>query len=205
MAVLILPSISLYVVWETESETQALWNDLIKGGFAMMELAAYDWSKKYGWLQDKFGISWQIAFGTPGPGKIRSHLRFYSQASNLAELKAVSFYTSIFDNSSVNHIVRYEPAEGGLEGTVKHAQFSLNDFELMAMDSSAPHGLFSTKRFHSWYHVIPRKRLTIIGTNLPKTEKKAGVDGLMINLACRGKSYPPYWVNRWATPPVQNG
>src|SRR5436190_16783521 len=49
------PSISFYVVCETMEETDAVWKKLNEGGTVLMPLDKYDWSEKYGWVQDKFG------------------------------------------------------------------------------------------------------------------------------------------------------
>jgi uncharacterized glyoxalase superfamily protein PhnB len=36
---------------------------VIGGGMALMELGSYSWSKKYGWVQDKYGVTWQLFLG----------------------------------------------------------------------------------------------------------------------------------------------
>lgn len=54
------PSISFGVFFKTKEEVDALWNQLIQGGKALMEIDAYPWSDRYGWVQDRFGVSWQI-------------------------------------------------------------------------------------------------------------------------------------------------
>ena len=57
------PSISFYTVCETEAEIDATWQQLSEGGMVLMALDKYPWSPKYGWVQDRFGISWQLAMG----------------------------------------------------------------------------------------------------------------------------------------------
>jgi predicted 3-demethylubiquinone-9 3-methyltransferase (glyoxalase superfamily) len=54
------PSMSLFVSLDTESELDKLYAALSEGGQALMPLAAYPFSKKYGWVNDKFGVSWQL-------------------------------------------------------------------------------------------------------------------------------------------------
>ena len=56
------PSVSVFVQCETEEEINTLFNQLVEGGFAMMALGNYGFSKKFGWVTDKFGISWQLNF-----------------------------------------------------------------------------------------------------------------------------------------------
>ncbi|WP_223068955.1 VOC family protein [Paenibacillus caui] len=54
------PSISLYVTCETEEEIDRVFGKLSEGGSVLMPLAAYPFSKKFGWLTDPFGVSWQL-------------------------------------------------------------------------------------------------------------------------------------------------
>jgi predicted 3-demethylubiquinone-9 3-methyltransferase (glyoxalase superfamily) len=133
------PSISFFVVCETEAETDDVWQKLVDGGNVMMALDKYDWSKKYGWLQDCFGISWQVSYGKISDvgQKFTPSLLFTGEQHGKAEA-AVNFYTSVFDNSSITGILKYTAGENQAEGTVKHAQFSLSGQIFMAMESM-PH------------------------------------------------------------------
>jgi predicted 3-demethylubiquinone-9 3-methyltransferase (glyoxalase superfamily) len=54
------PSTSLYVACQTEPEIDTLYKKLIEGGSALMELAKYPFAEKYGWVNDKYGVSWQL-------------------------------------------------------------------------------------------------------------------------------------------------
>jgi predicted 3-demethylubiquinone-9 3-methyltransferase (glyoxalase superfamily) len=54
------PSISLYVKCDTEEEIDELFEKLSQDGEVLMPLAAYPFSAKFGWVQDKFGVSWQL-------------------------------------------------------------------------------------------------------------------------------------------------
>src|ERR1051326_7980983 len=56
------PSISMFVVFDTEAEIKAVWNKLIDGGKALMPYDTYPWAKKYGWLEDRYGLSWQLSW-----------------------------------------------------------------------------------------------------------------------------------------------
>src|SRR6478752_10358786 len=57
------PSISFYYICETVQELELIWQAFTKGGKIMMPLDTYPWSERYGWITDRFGISWQLAFG----------------------------------------------------------------------------------------------------------------------------------------------
>ena len=133
------PSISFFVVCETEHETDTVWQKLVEDGTVLMALDKYDWSAKYGWLQDRYGISWQISQGKISEvgQKFTPSLLFTGEQNGKAEA-AINFYTSIFDNSSITGILKYTAGDNDAEGTVKHAQFSLNKQVFMVMDSSQP-------------------------------------------------------------------
>ncbi len=134
------PSISFFVVCETEKEVDDAWNKFLDGGSVLMPLDKYWWSDKYGWLQDKFGVSWQLSLGKMEDvgQKFSPLLMFTGKMAGKAE-EAIGFYTSIFDNSGIMGIARYEKGEPDVEGTVKHGQFNLGKNVFMALDSSLPH------------------------------------------------------------------
>ncbi|HET7115322.1 MAG TPA: VOC family protein [Hanamia sp.] len=131
------PCISFFVTCETEEQLDALWKKLSEGGITLMELNSYPFSKKYGWVQDKFGLSWQLNF-TGDKQKINPLLMFTGNQAGNAE-EAIHFYVSLFKNSEIVNIVHYQKGQGEPEGNVVHARFSLNGEEFMAMDSSIKH------------------------------------------------------------------
>jgi predicted 3-demethylubiquinone-9 3-methyltransferase (glyoxalase superfamily) len=54
------PAISLYVTCETEEEIDRLFEKLSQDGNVYMPLTAYPFSAKFGWVGDKYGVSWQL-------------------------------------------------------------------------------------------------------------------------------------------------
>ena len=54
------PSFSIYVTCDTEEEINNLYQKLIDGGQALMSIGDYGFSKRFGWLNDRFGVSWQL-------------------------------------------------------------------------------------------------------------------------------------------------
>jgi predicted 3-demethylubiquinone-9 3-methyltransferase (glyoxalase superfamily) len=56
------PSTSLFVDFDTEQELVRVFGVLSEGGTVLMELADYGFSAKFGWLNDRFGVSWQLNF-----------------------------------------------------------------------------------------------------------------------------------------------
>jgi predicted 3-demethylubiquinone-9 3-methyltransferase (glyoxalase superfamily) len=117
-----------------------LWKNLSESGAELMPLDKYDWSKKYVWLQDKFGVNWQLSFGGMGKTlqKFVPVLMFTDKQAGNAE-QAVRYYTSVFKGSDIIGIVKYTKDDNDIEGTVKHAEFTLGRHAFMAMYSSLMH------------------------------------------------------------------
>jgi len=131
------PAISFFVNCKTQQEIDELWNKLSEGGTVLMELDKYPFSEKFGWLKDKFGVSWQLNLASRTQ-KIIPFLLFVGKQYGKAE-EAMNFYISLFKNSSMNMIARSGAGEEDPEGTVKHAVFSIYGQEFMAMESNREH------------------------------------------------------------------
>ncbi len=54
------PAMSLFVESERQKEIDEAFARLSEGGQVLMPLAEYPFSKKFGWLNDRFGVSWQL-------------------------------------------------------------------------------------------------------------------------------------------------
>lgn len=135
------PSISFHVKCKTRDEVDSLWEKLSEGGKVLMELGKYPFSERYGWLNDKYGLSWQIIYAgnTPIKQKITPILMFVGDVVGRAE-EAVNFYTSVFKNAKINMRVYYgRGEEPDKEGTLKYSHFTLFGREFGAMDSAHPH------------------------------------------------------------------
>ena len=135
------PSVSFHVICKTKDEVDAIWKRLSEGGTVLMELGAYPFSERYGWVQDKYGLSWQIIFfgGAEVQPKITPVIMFVGGVCGKAE-EAVNFWASVFREAKVDNILRYGKGEGpDKEGTVKYAAFSLLDQEFGALDSAHKH------------------------------------------------------------------
>lgn len=142
------PSISFFVNFDPSCDEDArgrldrLWAQLSEGGQVLMPLDAYPFSEHYGWLQDRFGISWQLILtdpaGDPRPPIVPSLLFTGAVAGRAAE--AGEFYRSVFDDSQPGQLVCH-PADAGADaGHVMFSDFLLDRTWIAAMDSSHPHG-----------------------------------------------------------------
>lgn len=135
------PSVSFLVACATKEEVDALWARLSEDGTALMELGAYPFSERYGWTQDKYGLSWQVmAMGDrPIKQKIIPTLMFVGEQCGKAE-EAIKLYTSLFPKAGIGDILRYgKGEEPDKEGTIKHAGFTLEGQSFAAMDSAHKH------------------------------------------------------------------
>jgi predicted 3-demethylubiquinone-9 3-methyltransferase (glyoxalase superfamily) len=135
------PSISFFYTCETEEEIDRIWNGFIKEGQVLMPLNKYDWSEKYGWISDQYGISWQFSLGKLEDvgQKIIPSLMFVGDQYGKAEA-AINHYSAIFKNPKLEGVLRYGNTEApDTEGKVKHAQLELNGKKFMFMDSAHAH------------------------------------------------------------------
>lgn len=137
------PAVSFFAGCATEGEIDDLWGKLSDGGEILMPLQEYPFSDKFGWTNDRFGLSWQLNL-TGSPQKITPFLLFVGKQHGKAE-EAMNFFTSLFDNSNLTNIVRYGAGEEESEGTVQHATFTLAGQEFMAMESNREHAFTFTE------------------------------------------------------------
>lgn len=134
------PSVSFAVSCATVEEVDRLWERLGDGGAPLMELGSYPFSRRYGWTEDRYGLSWQLIHtGQETAQRITPALMFVGDVCGKAE-EAIDFYTSLFPDSEVGDVLRYGPGEEpDAPGTVKHARFRLAGQEFAAMDSAHEH------------------------------------------------------------------
>jgi predicted 3-demethylubiquinone-9 3-methyltransferase (glyoxalase superfamily) len=136
----ITPSISLFVTCETVEEIDRIWYWLSDGGSAMIPIDKYPWSERYGWVTDKFGMTWQLMLGelSPEGQKIIPSLLFVGDLYGKGE-EAIRHYTTIFKDAHIHHLELYQPGEEQPEGTLKFGSFSLNGAKFAAMDGFGNH------------------------------------------------------------------
>ncbi|REC50262.1 VOC family protein [Chryseobacterium pennipullorum] len=138
------PAISFMVICETEDEVQKYWDELLEGGMALMELGSYSWSSKYGWVQDKYGVTWQLFLGEKiSDQRIVPTLMFIHQNNGKAK-EAMELYTKTFPNSNIGNILEYGAGSEGHGQTepsenVQHGHFVIDQYSLFCMDNSYDH------------------------------------------------------------------
>lgn len=127
---------------DARQKLHAVWEKLSAGGTVLMPLDKYPFSELYGWLQDKYGLSWQLILtkpeGDPRP-PIVPFIMFVGNNCGKAE-EAIRFYLSVFKNSKQGNLVRYGAAQApDKEGTVMFADFMLENCWFAAMESAHDH------------------------------------------------------------------
>lgn len=141
------PSMSLMVNFDPSRDADAhahldeLWGRLADGGQILMPLDAYPFSPHFGWVQDRFGLSWQLILSSSG-GEPRPfiipNLMFSAHNVNRAR-EAINFYTSVFDDAQLGTMHLYAEANGpAAAGSVMFADFTLAGQWFAAMDAAAP-------------------------------------------------------------------
>jgi predicted 3-demethylubiquinone-9 3-methyltransferase (glyoxalase superfamily) len=142
------PSVSFFVNFDPSRDKDArnnldrMWEKLSEGGSALMPLDKYPFSEHYGWVQDKYGLTWQLILTNPEGEErpfIIPSLLFVGEVAGRAE-EAIEHYLSIFKNSKMGALARYGAGqEPDREGTVMFADFMLEGQWFAAMDSAQEH------------------------------------------------------------------
>jgi len=143
------PSVSFIVNFDPSRDQNArrrldaLWAKLSAGGTALMPLDQYPFSERFGWVMDKYGLSWQLILSDPAGEErpfIVPALMFVGDVCGKAE-EAISFYLSVFKNTKQGPVFRYGPGqEPEKEGTIMFSDFMIEGQWFAAMDSAREHG-----------------------------------------------------------------
>ena len=169
------PSISFNYICENEQELEIIWNAFAKEGSIIMPLDKYPFSEKYGWINDKFGISWQLALGEVSEieQKITPYLMFTGKQYGRVD-EAIKHYTSIFQNASVDAIRRYGANElPDREGKVKNAQIFVNGQKFALMESAAEHRFTFTEGVSLTVYCETQKEIDYYWEHLTESGKES--------------------------------
>lgn len=134
------PSISIFVTFETVEETNEKWNKLMEGGKALIPIDKQPWSERYGWLQDKFGVTWQLSVVNNAGDKPQTRPAMLFSGNNFGRAEeAVKLYTSVFDDSTVDLMMHYPKEDTANAGKVMYSEFKMNGYDMIAMDGPGTH------------------------------------------------------------------
>jgi predicted 3-demethylubiquinone-9 3-methyltransferase (glyoxalase superfamily) len=142
------PSISFILNFDPSRDNDArvhldqVWKRFSEDGTALMPLDSYPFSEHYGWIQDRYRVSWQLMLTNPAGEErpfVTPELMFVGENAGRAE-EAIEFYNAVFKDSRRGTTARYP---GGMEpekeGTIMSADFSLGGSWFAAMDSAGAH------------------------------------------------------------------
>lgn len=137
------PSISFFVNLGTitdegaHARLEAIWAALSEGGRQLMPLQEYPFSPYYGWVEDRYGVNWQLMLSNPG-SEPRSPIvpcLTFGQTAQARALTVIEYYTEVFD-AGYGTVVPYPPGSGVLEGQTMFGDFQLENQWFAAMDAA---------------------------------------------------------------------
>lgn len=162
------PSISYMVTCTSETQLQVLWQELSEGGKLLMNLAIYPEVGQFGWLEDRFGISWQFSLDQSSSSqKITPCFMFSGEQYGNAS-SAVAEWIEVFQSGEILEHYSNE------DSTTKLSKFTLHQQEFMVMDSAVDHG-FTFSLANSFYVYCENQKeidrlwtaITSKGTEMP--------------------------------------
>lgn len=130
------PSISLMVACSNAEEVDRLYASLSADGTELMPLGEYPFSKHYAWIQDKYGLSWQLMLveKMEEHQRIRPSLLFAEDACGKAE-EAINYYLSVFEGSNKGYVNYYQAGEPMDErAKINYSELNIRGSQFIAMD-----------------------------------------------------------------------
>lgn len=126
-------SISFHVYCGSDKEIERIYTALSEGGTILFPLGAYPWCRKYAWVQDRFGMTWQLDVDpVNSPQKIVPSLLFVNE--RVANVKpAMDYYTSVFPGSRILMEVPHNPEANLPESALNFAQYKLGGYLINSM------------------------------------------------------------------------
>lgn len=139
------PSISFLVNFDPSKHSDAkerldnVWEKLLPGSKVLMPLQEYPFSKHYGWIEDKFGVSWQLMLSNPNgePRPFITPSLLFTQDMNGKAKEALEYYANVFNGSTIGAEAPY-PLESGRTGLM-YADVHLLDSWIALMDGGTDH------------------------------------------------------------------
>ena len=162
---------------KAKAKLDEIWNKLSDGGSVLMPLDKYPFSEQYGWVSDKYGVSWQLILTNPEGAKrpaIVPSIMFVGENAGRAE-EAIDFYLSVFKNSEAGPRHRYGKDQApDKEGSIMFADFRLEDTWFASMDSAHEHKFQFNEAISIIVHCKDQKEIDTLWEKLsadPKSEQ----------------------------------
>lgn len=129
-------SISLMVSCSSKEEVDRLHKSLSEGGSELMPLGEYPFSKWYAWVQDRYGLTWQLMLveNIEEHQKIRPNLLFAGDVCGRAK-EAIEYYSSVFPEASKGYINHYSTGEAeDSRAKINYGELNIKANQLVFMD-----------------------------------------------------------------------
>jgi predicted 3-demethylubiquinone-9 3-methyltransferase (glyoxalase superfamily) len=129
-------SISFMVHLDSREAIDKAWEQLSEDGTTLMQIDKYPWAERYGWIKDKFGMTWQLMLADMvdlAPSMLFANTQ-YGRGNEAMEL-----YLSIFKNSGIDIKELYGPGAAQTEGKLMFGRFHIQDYSIVAMDGPGDH------------------------------------------------------------------
>lgn len=119
----------------TRGEIMRMWEALTDGGQVRMPLGEYPHSLLYGWVEDAYGVNWQLMLSDPA-AETRPPVtpQFLFTGENAQAQQAIELYTGLFPDSSTGMTLPQ-----GDDGGIMFAEFTLAGQWFSAMDGGTIH------------------------------------------------------------------
>ena len=131
------PAVSFFVDCESQEQFDQLWEKLATGGQVLMEVSEYPFSKRFGWVADRFGVSWQLSLSEKKQ-TISPYLMFIGKNYGKAE-EALAFYTQVLGSMSAPFIQHNQAELLENKPTVMLAVFDLAGQPFLIAENSYAH------------------------------------------------------------------
>jgi predicted 3-demethylubiquinone-9 3-methyltransferase (glyoxalase superfamily) len=196
------PSLSFFLNFDPSRAKNArknldtVWQKLSQGGEALMPLDKYPFSERYGWVRDKYGLSWQLILSDPSGQErpfIVPSLLFVKHVCGKAE-EAINFYMSVFRDSKQGLVARYPKGMApDKEGTIMFADFMIENQWFAAMDSAHEHNFAFNEAISFMVSCDTQKEIDHYWENSPPYQKPSSAAGSRTSTASRGRSLRQRW------------
>lgn len=140
-------ALSFFVYCESDSKIEKIFKKLSEGGKVIFPLDKYDWSPRYAWVIDKFGLSWQLDVDKINNSqKILPAFLFVNEKMQRVK-EVVDYYSTVFPDSKTLMEWPYDKSAGMPDGTLLFAQFKLADHLFNAMSGPGVHNFDFNEAF----------------------------------------------------------
>ncbi|WP_449460991.1 VOC family protein [Streptococcus suis] len=129
-------SMSLMVNVASKDEVTRLYQALSEGGRILMPLGEYPFSPYYVWLEDRFGLSWQLSYAPDldKPYQFDICLLFSQEQVGLVQL-ILDYYKDKLPQASVGQLSYYGEGEATVAtAKLNYAELFIGDQKIIVMD-----------------------------------------------------------------------